>query len=239
VIRLFRQYISLRRMIFILGEGVLIYCAVALASMFLLESDLGANELFHSIWSRVFLVAVVTQLSLYFNDLYDLKYGKTLTDLAMRIIQSVGFTSLVLGCIYFLWPDAIIGRWIFFSSLILLLLFLVSWRFLYALVVRKKLLTERAIVLGSGGLARDVMKEIKNKRDLTYDIRSLILYEKEKDHAIDLNGIPIVYGFDGICALAEEERASSIIVALDQKRGVMPYRELLNCKTRGISVIDG
>jgi len=28
-------------------------------------------------------------------------------------------------------------------------------------------------------------------------------------------------------------------VALDEKRGVMPYTELLNCKVRGISIIDG
>lgn len=39
--------------------------------------------------------------------------------------------------------------------------------------------------------------------------------------------------------MAETEQASSIIVALDQKRGIMPYNELLNCKVRGISIIDG
>ena len=37
----------------------------------------------------------------------------------------------------------------------------------------------------------------------------------------------------------EIEGASNIIVALDQKRGVMPFRELLNCKLKGISITDG
>ena len=31
----------------------------------------------------------------------------------------------------------------------------------------------------------------------------------------------------------------SIIVALDEKRNIFPYRELLDCKLRGINIIDG
>jgi len=46
-------------------------------------------------------------------------------------------------------------------------------------------------------------------------------------------------GCDHICDLAEEEKIDSIIVALDEKRGIFPYRQLLNCKVRGINVIDG
>jgi len=51
--------------------------------------------------------------------------------------------------------------------------------------------------------------------------------------------VPLKYGFDSLCDLAEAEGVSSIIVALDEKRGVMPYTELLACKVRGISIVDG
>jgi sugar transferase (PEP-CTERM system associated) len=226
-------------MIFILGEGTLIYCAVALTSFFLLHRDMGIADLPEMIWLKILLVAIVTQISLHFNDLYEFKTSDNTIDLATRLIQSIGVTSIVLAIIYFLWPAAIIGRWIFFFSIIFLLLFLVSWRFLYTIIIKKRLFAEKVIMLGSGGLVRDIMQEIKNRRDITYDIRSVVLNEEGKTSPIQFNGIPIRYGFDDICDLAEAEQVSSVIVALDQKRGIMPYNELLSCKTRGISIIDG
>ena len=226
-------------MIFILGEGVLIYCAIALASFFLLHRDMDIANLSEMIWQKILLVAIVTQISLHFNDLYEFKTGDNMIDLATRLIQSIGVTSIVLAIIYFLWPAAIIGRWIFFFSIIFLLLFLVSWRFLYTIIIKKRLFAEKVIMLGSGGLVRDLMQEIKNRRDITYDIRSVVLNEEGKTSPIQSDGIPIRYGFDDICDLAEAEQVSSVIVALDQKRGIMPYNELLSCKTRGISIIDG
>ena len=226
-------------MIFILGEGALIYCAVALASFFLLGREMGIADRMEMIWLKILLVAIVTQLSLHFNDLYEFKPSDNMIDLATRLIQSIGMTSVVLAIIYFLWPAAIIGKWIFFFSILFLLLFLVSWRFLYSLTIKKRLFAEKTIILGFGELARDILQEVKNSRDISYHIRSLVLHEKENSSPIQFDGIPIRYGFDGLSDLVEAEQASSIIVVLDQKRGIMPYNELLNCKTRGISIIDG
>jgi sugar transferase (PEP-CTERM system associated) len=226
-------------MIFILGEGALIYCAVALASFFLLGREMGIAARMEMIWLKILLVAIVTQISLHFNDLYEFKPSDSMIDLATRLIQSIGMTSVVLAIIYFLWPAAIIGKWIFFFSILFLLLFLVSWRLLYSLTIKKRLFAEKAVILGSGELAGDIIQEITNCRDISYNIRSLVLHEKAKNSPIQFDGIPVRYGFDGLSDLAEAEQASSIIVVLDQKRGIMPYNELLNCKTKGISIIDG
>ena len=226
-------------MIFILGEGMLIYCAVALASLFLLDGDMGSLYLLIMIWPKVLLVAIVTQISLYLNDLYEFKTSDNTIELAMRLTQSIGITSIALAIIYFLWPEVMIGRWIFFASLVILLLFLVSWRILYAYILHNKLFTESAILIGDGELSKDILQEIKKRRDISYDIKCIVAREKREVVHIQFDAIPIRYGFHDICDLAEAEQASSIIVALDQKRGIMPYNELLSCRTRGISIIDG
>jgi sugar transferase (PEP-CTERM system associated) len=133
----------------------------------------------------------------------------------------------------------IIGRWIFFASLIFLLLFLVSWRLLYSFAIGRKLFAERTIMLGSDELVRDILHGIDSRKDFTYNISSLIAYEKNQDTKDQFRGIPVHYGFDNICNLAEAENAKSVIVALDEKRGILPYEELLKCKVRGINIIDG
>jgi sugar transferase (PEP-CTERM system associated) len=184
-------------------------------------------------------VAVVAQTTLYFNDLYEIQPGGNIVDLVTRLTQAIGITSVVLAVVYYLWPEAMIGRWIFFFSLLFLILFLVSWRFLYTFVIHRRFFTEKALIVGNGELAGDICEEMKNRNEMGYDVRYVVGMGNGNHSCIRLNGIPVRYGFDGICDLAEEEQVSTIIVALDQKRGVMPYKELLNCKMRGISIIDG
>jgi len=239
MIRLFRQYVSPMKMIFIVGEGILIFLAVAFASFFLLGEGIDMASMLEIIWPKVLLVSIITQLSLYFNDLYESKSSNNAIDLASRLIQSIGMTSIILAIIYFLWPDMIIGRWIFFASLTLLLLFLVSWRLLYSLLIRKKMLAEKAIILGSGGLAADILYAIDDREDLSYDISSVIARDKNQDTKDQFKAIPVHHGFDNICDLAEAENARCVIVALDERRGILPYDELLDCKVRGINIIDG
>jgi len=226
-------------MIFVVGEGILIFLAISLASFLLLGEDIGISGMLELIWPKVLLVSVMAQLSLYFNDLYEFKTTDSTFDLASRLVQSIGILSIAMAIVYFLLPEMIIGKWIFFASLVFLLLFLVAWRLLYFLLIRKKFLAERAIMVGSGDLARDILSAIDGNRDLSYDIRSVISHEKIAVENDPFKGVSVKYGFDDICGLAEAQSAKSLIVALDEKRGIFPYKELLNCKVRGINIIDG
>jgi sugar transferase (PEP-CTERM system associated) len=239
MIRLFRQYVSPRKIIFVTGEGILVFLAVTLASFFVLGEGNGIVSIIKMIWPKVLLFSIIAQLSLYFSDLYEFKTSDNAIDLASRLIQAIGITSIALAIIYFLWPEMIIGRWIFFVSLIFLLLFLVSWRLLYSLVIRKKVFAEKAIILGSDGLATDILHAIDDRKDLSYDISSVIAHDRSQDTKDRFKGISVHRGFDNICDLVEAENARYVIVALDEKRGILPYDELLECKVRGINIIDG
>ncbi|MBW1912828.1 MAG: TIGR03013 family PEP-CTERM/XrtA system glycosyltransferase [Deltaproteobacteria bacterium] len=239
MIRLFRQYFSTRKLIFVLGEGVLIFLAVTLATYLFLGRGIGLIDTLQLVWPKVLLVSVVTQFSLYFNDLYEFKASIGIIELAARLLQSIGITSILLAILYFFWPELMIGRWIFFISLIILLLFIASWRFLYSIVIRRRIFAEKTIIIGSGELAKDIMEETRSRRDLSYDIRLLIGDKKDQNDNNKFNNVSVYYGFDNICDLAEAEGAKNVIVAIDEKRGNMPYKELLNCKVRGINIIEG
>jgi len=178
MLHLFRQYFSIRKAMFILGEAVLIYCAVALASYALMRDEMSFSFLLETAWWKILLVTAVAQLSLYFDDLYEVQPVGNTVELATRLVQSIGITSIVLAVIYFLFPEAMIGQWIFFVSILLMIFFVVSWRFLYAYAVKKKFLTEKAVIVGDGELARDLVEEIKGRADVSYDITLLIGQEK-------------------------------------------------------------
>jgi len=239
MIRLFRQYFSISSLVFVIGEGLLIYGAVFLAAYIIFDMDLELLSLQPIIWLKILLVTITTQVSLFFNDLYEKKIGDNYIDLSARLIQSIGITSILLAIVYFLFPSVMIGRWIFFISLIFLLFFLVSWRLLYFLFIRRKLFSERVIILGSSELARDIVHEIATRNDLSYDVSSLIAQKKDRDTRNTFKGISVHSGFDNISDVAEAENVKNIIIALDEMRGALPLKELLQCKVRGINIIDG
>jgi sugar transferase (PEP-CTERM system associated) len=238
MIRLFNQYIPIRKVIFIIGEGALIFLAVTLTTFLTIGRDLGFEDTLLFTWPRILLVTIITQFSLYFNDLYEFKSADNNLDMAARLIQSIGVTSILLALVYLLWPSMIIGEWIFFISLVVLLFFIVSWRFLYAFVIRRKLFTEKTMILGSGGLAKEILDEVKVRQDNTYNIQCLVTNKNSVDNQ-EFSNISIWYGFDHLYDLAVKEEVKNMIVAFDEKRGVFPYQQLLECKVRGINIIDG
>jgi len=46
-------------------------------------------------------------------------------------------------------------------------------------------------------------------------------------------------GYDGLCEIAKDLNIDKIVVALKEKRGVFPVKELLNCRVAGIDVLEG
>lgn len=226
-------------MIFVLGEGVLIFLAVTLASYLFLSKDIDFKGMMEMVWPKILLVSLVTQLCMYHNDLYELDAIHSAIDLAYKLAQSIGVTSIVLAICYFLWPDMIIAKWVFFANLLFLLVFLVCWRLLYSIIIKKRLFTEKAILLGAGELAKNILHEMAEKKDVSYDISSVVAREKGDYSDIGSKIAKIHYGFDNICDLAQADNVGNVIVALDEKRNVLPYDQLLACKVRGIRIIDG
>jgi sugar transferase (PEP-CTERM system associated) len=222
-----------------MGEALLIFVAVLLASFLLYGREVGWQPLLAVVWPKIVVVTFVTQLSLYFKDLYDFGNRRSRIDMATALFQAMGLTLTTLALLYFIWPELIIGRWISFAALVILALFVISWRITFHLTARHYLFAERALVVGAGDLAAKLLREIRTGWDRSWDIRGVITPEKNGPGKDKFMGLPLHRGFEGICDRAEAERVTRLIIALDEKRGIMPYKELLACKVRGINVIDG
>jgi hypothetical protein len=45
--------------------------------------------------------------------------------------------------------------------------------------------------------------------------------------------------YDHLCEIAEQLKVRKIVVALKEKRGAFPIKELLRCRVKGIDILDG
>jgi len=237
ILRIFKKDLPLRNLLFVIGEGALIYAAVLMAAFLRLDSA-HASFLSGEVLAKALLIMVVCQACLYYNELYDLKVTDTPLELGFRLTKAMGIASILLALVYYCIPSFLMGRGIFFISLVFLILLVVSWRFAYNWILKKKMFTERVMILGRGRLSREIIDEITSRPDSGYQVSGVISMNSTSPSAF-FRGIPHFGMNRTLCELADSLHAQKIIVAMDERRGKLPTEELLRCRMKGVQILEG
>jgi len=238
VLRILKQYYPIRNAVYLFGEGFSIYCSVIIATWLVADNIVSI----HFIFSRkAALITLVCLICLYYNDLYDLKITHNLAELMIRLLQSLGISSIILAGIFFIYPGTIIGPRAYVVSIIIVVLFIFFLRVTYHLVLKHGIFSQKIALMGSGSLSESIYDEIIDKKDCGYRVTLLVyesksnqaLLQEKRVHAIRLN--------DGnkLLEAITKSGISKIVVALKEKRNAFPLRELLECRVRGVDVIEG
>ncbi len=235
---IFTQYHSLRKTVLFFTETVLIFVSILLAVYFR----------FYGIWERVLMIshvflkialtAGITQMCLYYNDLYDFKVIKNPRELSFRLIQAIGVTSFILGLTYTFMPRLIIGRGIFFSSTAIMIILVVSWRFLYSWVLRRGRFSERVLIIGKGELADKIIEELSERKYSGFRIMGFLV-EKPENHESGSSNIPLMGSYHELRRIVREYEIDRIVLALSDRRGKLPVNDLLACSMKGVQVEQG
>jgi len=166
--------------------------------------------------------------------------ASTIAEVSIRLFQSLGITSIVLGLIYWAFPVVIINQFVFMLSIGFLLIFVIGWRLLYIFIINNGIFNQNIILLGSSPLAFDILNEIENEPDCGYSVCFLIPDSEEEASNIRISSkISIIKEKKDLCSLAKETGINKVVVALKEQRGSFPTQELIRCRTAGIEVIEG
>ncbi len=238
MLRILKQYFPIRNIIFFLFEGCVIFSSVLLATALLTFSDSYWFDFL--LFLRIALITLICQTCLYYNDLYDFEVASTISEIMIRLLQSLGITSIALAFVYFAFPLAIIDQKIFILSILFLLLFITGWRIVYIQMLNRGMFNEKIILLGSSELALEIYTKIKNTIDCGYDVAVMIPDSEDENLDNEISDKIIVrQEKKDLCTTAHELEIKKVIVALREKRGVFPTDELIQCRTAGINVLEG
>ena len=238
MLRLLNKYYTIRNLLFFLIEFVLIFFGLWLGTYLLYQGQIIEDQLHANLWYRILLVTVIIQLCMYYNDLYDFQKDSGLLGLTLRIIQAIGFSCLIIGFLYFIFPVLILKQGTFFIGLFILLIFLVLWRKIYLTLCKKAIFNNKIFIIGDGHLARLIAEKINSDLDSGYTIAGFFSVNENSPLADD-TGVAHYREPDKICALARKKGVDQIVVALEEKRKQFPVKSLLDARTQGIEVIDG
>lgn len=182
---------------------------------------------------KAFLVAAVTQLWLYFGDLYDFRVIKDRRELFIRSVHALGATSLTLAAIYYWFPDIIVGRGVFVAAAFLVITSVVGWRLAFEWTSRRVAPRERLLLVGTGDGAVRLARELYERTDLGIKIVGFIDPDPTKVGAPVIN--PGVIGtIEDIPAIVRARHVDSVVVSLSDARGMLPMDKLLEMKLDGV-----
>lgn len=240
MIRLFNRYISAKSVTLAAFEAGLIALALfsAVGIRFWANSDEFQSYIALPDFGLQLAVFVATfQMCFYYCDLYNLSAMHARSEQVIALGQSLGSGCLLLGIVYFLFPSLLLGRGIFFISIILVPAFIVTSRTAMDRVWRAAAPENRILVMGTDHLAVSVATEIANRDDLGWRLIGFVEGKATSGRGGTVAGCPVFDAAD-LQSAVERNQISTIIVALEDRRNNLPVQQLVRLRVQGIRVED-
>lgn len=192
---------------------------------------------YSAILVKAFLIAIIFQLVMHLNDIYGFQGSRLSRTFVIRIFQSLVIAWCILAVLFKVVPHGDLSRTGLIYGMILCSVFLMLWHTMLRLYMRVRTPHTNLLVLGTGNLAREAVSEILRHPELGIKVVGFV------DANPGLVGVSIVNprvigGYQDLARLVRVHRVDWIVVGLQDRRGKLPIKELLDFKTRGITIED-
>jgi FlaA1/EpsC-like NDP-sugar epimerase len=87
-----------------------------------------------------------------------------------RFVQSIAATITILMITYYVFPILFLGRGVLLFTVACATAAVFFWRIMYRSIVKGSQLKEQIIILGTGELAKEIAREIRDKRDSGFEV---------------------------------------------------------------------
>ena len=237
MLRVFLRYLAFRRVGAVIIEHILLVCCVMDAVHLRLHEYVSTPRDYLPHLPKAILIALVFQLFLHLRDVYD--YGKTLSmaQFFLRLGQALVMGTGTLSFMYFMFPDLQVGRGVFAVSITLISVFLTIWHTLLRLWIGIRTPKLNILIIGTGRLAKELVKEIVNHPELGMGVCGFVDDNPGMVGQSIVN--PRVLGTSkDLLHIVPLHGVNRVVVELADRRGRLPINELLTLKTQGIAVED-
>lgn len=227
-----------RSVALIAGETLLLIASVIISSLWVAGPYAWELLSDNTAIFRVLLIVLVSQISLHYVDLYDLRTINGSRDLAVRLLRAIGAASLLLGITYWLFPLLVVEQGVFLRFAALALLLVMAWRWTFEWVTTRLAPRERLLLVGTSAAAVILARELFERRhELGVDIVGFVDPDPARLGAPVINP-GVVGAIDDIPDLTASMRVDRVVVSLSDARGKLPMDKLLDVRLRSGVTFD-
>ena len=222
-------------MLLALIEASILYASVYFAYGVALGGFEFSKQALAAIAPQAVALSGVMLLSLIAMGLYQLHQRIYFHEVLVRIVVGIAAGSVILAGIYYTMPAVTPEPRIAALAVLTALFFLLLLRFFFVRNVDENIFRHRTLIYGAGERSAAIF-DLRRRADRRgFRIVGTIAAPGD---TVSEDRIKLMDTDRTLLDVAKEYNADEIVVAMDNRRGNLPIRELLDCKTRGINVID-
>jgi sugar transferase (PEP-CTERM system associated) len=240
MLRIGGQKVPPKTLLMVASDAVLIVLGLLAATALRFLNDYGSVRAHlhdrETFW-RIALVVLVCELSLYYNDLYSSHVINRYDLRILRLLQSLGFSCVILASLYYLQPGLSLGRGIAALAAPLILAATLGWRMMVdktGLMFRGP---ERVLILGTGSAGVQLVREIISRPEMHIKVVGF-LDERGENIGKSLVNPGIIGAVGDVGQVVEREKIDRVILSLAERRGGTPVPQLLHLKFAGVHIED-
>lgn len=223
MIRLFNVYYPLRTVFLLAGEAAAVFLSFLLGFMLRYREDTYLVLNFEYGYYKIFAATVLVLSLSHWCGLYDREYFVNKPEIFFRLALVPGLGALLLALMGIAFPHAVSGSSAPLGIFILTVV-LFCWRKTYDWLVQLPFMKETVYVLGSGERAQSLVRGLQEHPEFGIDVVGWTIEEPDPGDAHQL------------ARLAEKGMLQRVIVAMSDRRGVLPVSELLQLRLKGVKI---
>ena len=228
MIRLFNVYYPVRTLILLAGEALIIWTSFLLGAVYELREDSYLVLNYEGGYIKLFVVTALVLLCSHWFDLYDTSRLNAKGELYFRLLLVPGLLAFVLAAVSYVRPDYLLGNGSSAVGLLILTVALIGWRLGYGWLVQLPILVERIYVLGTGERAQRLVQGLQRNPELGVEVAS---WTGKMEGAVTRESVAA-----HLIEVAQKQRVHRVIVAMPDRRGTIPMRELLDLRMQGVKI---
>jgi sugar transferase (PEP-CTERM system associated) len=232
MIRLFNVYYPTRTLVLLVCEALSVGASFTIAAAYVLGVDNSYIELlYENGLIKIVGITILTMLFSYYFDLYEPQRISGRWEAYFRMLLVLSALSFVLAGAIFFFPQITIGHNVFAVGVLILTILLLVWRRVDDWLTGFLLFRERVFVLGHGPRAAHLVEILRTRRDAGMTVVGW-REEASDTHNENCEAAALVR----FCT--SKPNIDRVIVAMENRRGSMPIRELLELRLRGVVIED-
>src|SRR5580700_366356 len=193
--RIFNQYVSAKSFLVLIVESLIMaLCMIGAVKVRFWNDpiELAQYEVWPNFEVQIALVVLVCLICFYFNDLYNLKTSDNPMERILRVEQSLGAASMLLGLFYFLFPGMLLSRYVFLIGMLLIGMFLGLGRRALDKAWQMSAPVQRVAILGTGPLALELARELTLRGDLSMRVEGFLSTGPSSQEGEKIFGFPVL-----------------------------------------------
>jgi sugar transferase (PEP-CTERM system associated) len=228
LIRLFNVHIPVRTLVLLIGEALIVWTSFLLGAVYEFRQDSYLVLNYEGGYIKLFIFTGVVLLCSHWFDLYDTGRLNAKGELYFRLLMVPGVLAFILAGVAYVRPNYLLGNGSSAVGLIILTVALFGWRLGFTWLVQLPILVERVYVLGTGERAQRLVQGLRQNPELGVEIAS---WTGKMEGAVTRDSVAA-----HLMEAVQKQKIHRVIVAMPDRRGTVPMRELLDLRMQGVKI---